>query len=172
MLQRWRRNKELLERTPPHTADTTRPARSGPGRRSHRRCQDAHAVSQCECGPRPARGALPRDPGVCRTLWRCLSVSRAEGGCVWHFQRTTRAQTYLTNQSVHRTVRLTPNLHDTTLDDDGARQVEIFRPKMGQICWVRFLLVSDERGETESARRWSWDGGKKKAPRDRPPRDR
>ena len=38
-----------------------------------------------------ARGALPRDPGVCRTLWRCLSVSRAEGVCVWHFQRTTRA---------------------------------------------------------------------------------
>ena len=91
---------------------------------------------------------------------------------MWHFQRTTRADLYLTNQSVHRTVRLTPNLHDTTLDDDGARQVEIFRPKMGQICWVRFLLVSDERGETESARRWSWDGGKKKAPRDRPPRDR
>ena len=56
---------------------------------------------------------------------------------MWHFQRTTRADLYLTNQSVHRTVRLTPNLHDTTLDDDGARQVEIFRPKMGQIAGFR-----------------------------------
>ena len=37
-----------------------------------------------------ARGALP-GTRVCRTLWRCLSVSRAEGVCVWHFQRTTRA---------------------------------------------------------------------------------
>ena len=88
-----------------------------------------------------ARGALPRDPGLPYAL--ALPVGVACRGCVcvwlrvWHFQRTTRAQTYLTNQSVHRTVRLTPNLHDTTLDDDGARQVEIFRPKMGQIAGFR-----------------------------------
>ena len=73
-----------------------------------------------------ARGALPRDPGLPYAL--ALPVGVACRGCVcvwlrvWHFQRTTRAQTYLTNQSVHRTVRLTPNLHDTTHDDDGARE--------------------------------------------------
>ena len=69
-----------------------------------------------------ARGALPRDPGLPYAL--ALPVGVACRGCVcvwlrvWHFQRTTRAQTYLTNQSVHRTVRLTPNLHDTTHDDE------------------------------------------------------
>ena len=45
-----------------------------------------------------ARGALP-GTRVCRTLWRCLSVSRAEGVCVWHFQRTTRADLHTRVQS-------------------------------------------------------------------------
>ena len=40
----------------------------------------------------PARWPLPRDPGLPRSLALPVGVACREWG--WHFQRTTRAQTY------------------------------------------------------------------------------
>ena len=113
-----------------------------------------HAVSQC--GPRPApcpRGAAPGPGSAVRSGAACRC--RVPRVCVCGTSSGRHAQTYLTNQSVHRCTPYTYglNLHDTTHDDDGARRRE-----------------ERQRARPREEMELGWR--KRKAPRDRPPRDR